>query len=86
VPVKFTAPVKAHLVEKLAFALEKREITFPDIPEVISELRAFSIEKTPAGNIRYTAPEGLHDDIVMSMALAVAHLNRGQVIENVRLA
>lgn len=86
VPVKFTAPVKAHLVEKLAFALEKREITFPDIPEVISELRAFSIEKTPAGNIRYTAPEGLHDDIVMSMALAVAHLNRGAVIENVRLA
>lgn len=85
VPIKLTAPVKAHLIEKLAFALEKREITFPEIPELIAELQSYSIEKTPAGNVRYSAPSGLHDDIVMSMALAVAHLGNRRVIENVRI-
>lgn len=77
--------MKAHLIEKLAFALEKREITFPEIPEIIAELQSYSIEKTPAGNVRYSAPSGLHDDIVMSMALAVAHLGNRRVIENVRI-
>jgi len=85
IPIKITAPVKAHLIEKLAFALEKREITFPEIPELIAELQAFSVEKTPSGQVRYTAPSGFHDDIVMSMALAVAHLGSRRIIENVRI-
>lgn len=71
-PVKFTSAVKEHLIESLVMAIEKREITFPHIPEIVHELSVFGVEKTPSGNIRYTAPSGYHDDCVISMALAVA--------------
>lgn len=73
-PVRFTAAVKEHLIESLVFAIEKREITFPYIEEMVHELSVFNVEKTKTGNIRYTAPDGYHDDIVISMAMAVDKL------------
>lgn len=73
-PVRITSPVKTHLIESLIMAIEKREITFPHLPELIGELSVFSAEKTSHGNTRYSAPSGYHDDIVLSMALAVSEL------------
>jgi hypothetical protein len=76
-PVKITMPVKTHLVESLIFAIEKREITFPHLPEIVHELSIFEAKKTPKGHVQYNAPAGYHDDVVMSMALAVSELVGG---------
>jgi phage FluMu gp28-like protein len=70
-PFKFTNQSKKALVEKLTVAIEQRLITYPKIDDLVSELKSFTYEMSDFGNIRYTAPEGLHDDCVMSLGLAV---------------
>jgi hypothetical protein len=71
IPFKFSNPTKKALVEKLIVAIEQHLITFPEINELIEELESFTYETTEFGNIRYTAPEGMHDDCVISLGLAV---------------
>lgn len=66
----FTAPSKQRLMEGLAVAIQRREITFPDGP-IVDELETFEYVYTRTG-VRYSAPEGLHDDCVCALALAVA--------------
>jgi hypothetical protein len=36
-----------------------------------NELKAYTYELTSGGNVRYGAPEGLHDDAVIALALAL---------------
>lgn len=67
-PVVFTAQRKREMVESLAAALEAGELTAPDIPELRTELEVFEYDVTPAGNVRYGAPEGFHDDCVDALA------------------
>ena len=67
---QFTGRSKRQLVEKLILTIEDRRVTFPDIPELVNELRDFDIDDKG----RYSAPEGLHDDCVMSLALAIEGL------------
>ena len=71
VPFNFTHNSKKALVEKLIVSIEQGLISFPNIPELVDELRAFTYEVTQTGNVKYTSPEGLHDDCVMSLGLAV---------------
>jgi phage FluMu gp28-like protein len=66
--VKYTAPVKQQLMEGLAVAIQKREITFPEGP-ITDELGNFEFIYTRTG-VKYSAPEGLHDDCVNALALA----------------
>lgn len=68
----FTYRSKRELINALVLAIERGEIVYPDIGQLINELLAYEIQKTTAGNIRYDAPkgEGYHDDCVMSLALA----------------
>ena len=70
-PFKITSSSKQELIERLMVAIEQRLITFPKIPELIDELGIFSYEVTDHGNVRFAAPEGSHDDCVMSLSLAV---------------
>jgi hypothetical protein len=72
---KFTAPSKQQLMEGLAVAIQQQEITYPD-GAIVSELEAFEYQYTRTGT-RYSAPEGMHDDCVTALALAVA--GRGMV-------
>ena len=69
--IKFTNITKQELIEKLILTIEQRLITFPDIEPLINELESFEYELTPQRNIRYTAPEGLYDDCVIALGLAV---------------
>jgi hypothetical protein len=73
---KFTQPSKHDLIEHLAIQMENNEITYPDIPELLSELDLFGYTTTLAGNVQYTAPEGFHDDCVIALALAVWKLKK----------
>lgn len=78
---KFTAESKRQLIENLSIAMDKREITFPgDLGEygnvLANELKAYTYDITSQGNIHYGAPEGLHDDAVIALALAVWGMTR----------
>lgn len=67
---KFTSQSKQQLVESLAMAVEENQVTIPDEAQLVNELKAFDYEITPSGAMRYGAPEGVHDDCVMALALA----------------
>ena len=76
-PVKFTAPVKKDLIEKLSIYIEQKHIRMINMEETLKEFDNFSYSIGPTGRISYGAPDSgdLHDDIVISHALAVHLLN-----------
>jgi len=65
-----TLDSKAQIVQALALAFERGEIRIPDDPILIAELEAFEANRLPSGKWHYGAPEGMHDDTVMALALA----------------
>lgn len=65
---KFTGSSKQPLMEGLAAAIHKGEIGFP-AGHIKDELEIFEYTYTATG-VRYTAPQGFHDDCVCAMALA----------------
>ena len=71
VGVNFTNSTKQQLIQNLALQIEKKEVSFPEIQELINELSIYEYEMTRAGNVTYAAPSGYHDDCVISLALAV---------------
>ncbi len=70
---KFTGPSKQQLMEGLALAIQRRQVAYPD-GVIVAELEAFEYIYSRTG-VRYSAPEGLHDDAVMALALAIACRN-----------
>ena len=75
-----TNTTKQQLVEKLAVSIENKDITFPKIQTLINELQLYQYEITRAGNIRYNAPQGYHDDTVIALGLALTGC-RSQTVE-----
>lgn len=67
----FSSASKQKLMEGLAVAIQSQEIRFPAGP-IRQELENFEYEYTRTG-VRYSAPEGFHDDCVCSLALATMH-------------
>ena len=61
---------KTMAVDALALAFERGDIRIPNDETLISELQAYQMERLPSGLMRYGAPSGMHDDCVMSLALA----------------
>jgi hypothetical protein len=61
---------KAAIIDRLSLAFERAEIKILNDPLTISELQAYESERLPSGLIRYGAPEGMHDDSVIALALA----------------
>ena len=74
----FNQGSKQKLMEGLAVAIQQRTITFPDGP-IRQELQEFEYEYTRSG-VRYSAPEGFHDDCVCALALAVMHAQRSRTM------
>ena len=56
-------------MEGLQLAIHNREIGFPE-GLIMSELMSFEYEWSRLG-ATYSAPQGMHDDCVMALALAV---------------
>jgi phage FluMu gp28-like protein len=71
----FSAPSKQGLMEGLAVAIQQGEVTYPD-GVVPAELESFEYEYTRTG-VRYRQVEGLHDDTVAALALAVRCKGQG---------
>lgn len=64
----FTSTSKQVLMEALAVAIQQQSLKIYD-DTLINELESFEYEATRTG-VRYTAPEGMHDDGVCALALA----------------
>lgn len=68
---KFTETSRMNLLNNLAILMEQGKIKIPNDEGLISELESFQYSLGESGKIRVRAPEGLHDDRVMSLALSV---------------
>lgn len=73
-PVKITEQSKKDLIEKLSIWIEQKRVHILNIEETLLEFDNFNYEIGETGRIRYGAPQGFHDDIVISHALAVSQL------------
>lgn len=81
--VKFTSISKENLIEKLKVAIELEMIWIPNIKILIDELKEYETELLPSGRYRYSAPDGRHDDCVISLALAVWGMNAEIYVQDV---
>ena len=70
--VVFTNASKSSMVSDLMLCFERGDIDIPNIPELIYELDCYEVQTNDLGTARYSAPAGMHDDIVSSMILAYA--------------
>lgn len=65
-----TNATKAQIIEALGLAFERGDLAILPDPVLVGELQAYEMTRLPSGMVRYSAPEGMHDDTVMSLALA----------------
>lgn len=92
---KLTNPTKKALIENLSITLDNGKIAFPgnfekkefstklndEFPVLKSELESFTYEIGPTGLVHYGAPEGLHDDCVIALALMAWQLKTNTGLE-----
>jgi phage terminase large subunit-like protein len=71
-PYVTSSKTKPIMIEDLALAFEQNAISILDISWLIDELEAFTYIYNPnTRGVQYSAPQGVHDDSVMSLALAL---------------
>lgn len=75
----FDNKLKVNLIQNLQVCIEQRLHTFPEIPIAINEMRIFKRKIQPSGLIKYSAPEGYHDDCVIAKALACKGIRPGRM-------
>lgn len=77
VPFTTTNATKAVIIDGLTLAFEQKTIRILNDTVLIGELEAYTMKRTGASRLlRYTAPDGMHDDTVIALALAY-HGGRG---------
>jgi hypothetical protein len=69
---------KADVINDLALAFERDELKIIPDELLLMELDAFERERLPSGAWKFGAPEGVHDDSVIALALAWHAVRRGQ--------
>lgn len=69
-PFVTTNASKAKIIDSLSLAFERSSLRILNNAVLIGELQAYEATRLPGGLLRYSAPEGLHDDCVISLALA----------------
>lgn len=67
----FTNSSKKQIIDGAVIAIEQGNLTYPKIQPMLDELKAYGYEYTASRNVIYNAPEGQHDDAVISLALAI---------------
>ena len=69
-PFTTTNATKAEVIRGLQTAFENGELRILNDPILIGELQAYEQERSPSGLWKFGAPEGMHDDTVIALALA----------------
>jgi phage terminase large subunit-like protein len=80
IPFTTTNATKQTIITNMQSAFEHGEIGIYNDPVLIGELLSYESKRTPSGSFSYNAPEGLHDDCVMSLALAWDCVGKSSVI------
>ncbi len=65
-----TAGSKMRIVDDLALAFERGRLQLLDDDVQTDELLSYEGMRLPGGLVRYSAPQGLHDDTVIALALS----------------
>lgn len=69
-PYSFTETSRRNLLTNLQILIEQRIIKLPPDETLLNELKSCHYELGNHGKVKIEVPEGLHDDTVMSLALA----------------
>jgi hypothetical protein len=80
----FTNASKEALIDALALSIENKSIALMDLPTQTNELQAYQYELTAARNVRMNAPEGMHDDCVIALALSNWLMGKSPVTLRIR--
>lgn len=75
---KFSQQSKQQVMEGLASAIQHEELSFP-AGEIVDQLESYEYTVTQSMRVLYSAPEGVHDDLVAAMALANRALRQERV-------
>ena len=75
-----TSATKQGIIQSLQSAFENGQILVLDDPVLIGELLSFESKRNASGSFSYSAPDGMHDDTVMSLAIAWSGLSNSGVI------
>ena len=83
VPFTTTSATKQAIIQSLQAAFENGAIRVLDDSVLVGELLSFESKRNASGSFSYSAPDGMHDDTVMSLAFAWdAIRERVQVVKN----
>ena len=75
-----TASSKRAIIDALTLAFERSDIAIIDHADLRAELEAYEVRTSPTtGAVTFGAPEGMHDDCVMSLAMAWQACSAGGV-------
>lgn len=74
-----TSATKQGIIQDLQSAFENGQIRVLDEPVLIGELLSFEAKRNASGSFSYSAPDGMHDDCVMSLAIAWHGMHERQV-------
>jgi len=69
-PFTTTNSTKQSIIQGLQSAFEHGDIQVINDPVLVGELLSFESKRSPSGSFQYSAPDGMHDDTVMSLAIA----------------
>lgn len=75
-----TNATKCEIIESLAAAFEQNALRILPDNVCMAELESYESKRTASGAVQYNAPDGMHDDTVMSLALAWAACDDGDDI------
>lgn len=70
-PYQFTERSRRELLTNLQLKLEQGLIRIPKDDRLIAELKSMQYVLTDRGKLKIQVPDGMHDDMIMSLALAV---------------
>ena len=73
-PIKLGNQNKMEMVKNLGLLFNQDKIKIPRYEWLIDELKDYRYNRLPSGKYRYGAPEGKHDDGVVSLFLAAYQL------------
>lgn len=75
-----TSATKQAIIQNLQSAFEHGNIRILNEPVLVGELLSFESKRNASGSFSYSAPDGMHDDCVMSLAIALDAVDNHGVI------
>lgn len=77
-PFYTTSKNKNPIIEQLAMDIKNKNIKLINNRKLVEEFQAYQMKITENGTIKYAAPSGFHDDIVMATAIAWSGISKGK--------